>query len=127
MAATGIELERTPGSGSWGRMQTKGDLIASEEDRKRWPYFVECKKVEGWDLWNQLFSGEGPMFEWWNKACDQAKEEHKVPLLIFAQNRREILLMAAYNKSYKLPLNSVIIPHAGVFITPIESWIKWVF
>jgi len=125
--ATGIKLERTPGSGSWGRMQTKGDLIAPVKDKRRWPFFVECKKVEGWDMWNQLFGKEGPLFDWWVKAGVQAKEEGKTPLLIFAQNRRDILVMAKWEKNDCLPPESVVVVDEFVFIAPLKSWLKWAF
>ncbi len=125
--ATGIKLERTPGSGGWGRMQTKGDLIAPADKKKQWPYFVECKKVEGWDMWNMLFSGEGPLFSWWLKAVEQAEEEKKIPLLIFAQNRREILVMFEDPKNDAVPELGIRVIHNMVVMTTLDIWLEWMF
>lgn len=121
---TGLELHRTPLSGGWGKMKTKGDLVAA--DGVDFPYFVECKKVEGWDLWNCLFSGTGPIYQWWEKAKEQAKAEGKIPLLVFAQRARVPVVIREYDEkeSFAQYPYEMDIYWAGMVIGPLETWLK---
>ena len=85
----GVRLERTPGSGSWGKMRTKGDLVSDLEKDPNFPFFIEVKKQEAWNL-DQVVLRVGLVEKWWVKARGQAKEEAKIPLLVFSRNRRPI-------------------------------------
>jgi hypothetical protein len=88
----GVQLERTPQSGGWGRSQTKGDLVSPTNTR--FPYFVECKNQQQWNLWGTLFESQGELLNWWDKACKQAKEEGgKVPLVIVGQDYQPPLVL----------------------------------
>ena len=90
--ALGIKFVRTPLSGGWGRYQTKGDLVS--EPGTQFFYFIECKKGEGWEMWSTLFNNAGPLFNtWWPKAKQQAKEENKFPVIVFAQNQKNPLAL----------------------------------
>lgn len=81
-----VQVVRTPLSGGWGRMKTKGDVVS---DGDEWPFFVECKNQEGWNL-DQLMEGRGPVEDWWLKTVVQAEEESKFPMLVFTRNRRPV-------------------------------------
>ena len=80
--AFGVELVRTPMSGGWGRLETKGDLVTRDD----FPYHVECKKREGWTL-DCLLSGKGDkkLEGWWAQTKEQCPE-NKIPLLVFSKN-----------------------------------------
>lgn len=79
----GVEFERTPQSGGWGRFRTKGDLVANPEVHPDWPFYVEVKKQERWELSLQI---PDLLEGWWDKSVDQAGEENRIPLLIFSKN-----------------------------------------
>jgi hypothetical protein len=90
--ATGVQWVRTPRSGGWGKSQTKGDLIAPS-DSKYASIFVECKKGEGFTLWSSLFDHIGPIWQWWDKAIEQATKESKVPVLLLGRNHMASLAL----------------------------------
>jgi len=79
-------LPRAPDSGA--RIQWKGDIVAADKLAAIWPFLIECKKQEGWQLDGLIQpSSKHIVKEWFAKACEQAKESYdKVPLLIFARN-----------------------------------------
>jgi len=84
----GIPLERTPQSGAWGKMRTKGDLVAPPE--MDFSLHVECKNQEGWNL-DMLFTDRGKILQdWWRQCTTQAEEERREPLLIFSRNLRPV-------------------------------------
>lgn len=112
-AALGIKFVRTPLSGGWGRYQTKGDLVPAPGSY--FPYFIECKKGEGWEMWSTLFNNAGPLLNtWWPKAKQQAKEEDKNPVVVFAQNQKNALAL--------FPLYCV---HASALSKEAEGWFRW--
>jgi len=119
---SGLELYRTPLSGGWGKAKTKGDLVAGEG--VDFPYFVECKKQEGWDLWNCLFEGKGPVQEWWAKAQQQAAEEGKIPLLVMAQRMRIPILIREWDGSADLLEGEYIHSSHGIVVCPLEVWLN---
>jgi len=86
--AWNIELERTPLSGGWGKMQTGGDIVGKEG----FPLYIECRKHESWKL-DQLFAGEGILWRWWEEVIGKAEEEEKIPILIFSRNHAPIYVM----------------------------------
>jgi len=92
----GVKLVRTPQSGGWGQAHTKGDLVDPE---RKFPYFVECKNQQYWNLWGALFDGEGPLMKWWSKAAKQAKQEDRMPLLIIGQDYQSPLVVAPLLRS----------------------------
>lgn len=83
-----IELERTPLSGGWGKMQTGGDIVGKEG----FPLYIECRKHESWNL-DQLFKDKGLLWTWWNEVIGKAEEEGKIPILIFSRNHAPIYVM----------------------------------
>ncbi len=83
-----MELERTPLSGGWGKMQTAGDIVGKED----FPLYIECRKQEGWQL-DQLFKEKGILWTWWDEVIGKAEEENRIPLLIFTRNHSPIYAM----------------------------------
>jgi hypothetical protein len=79
-------LPRAPDSGA--RRNWKGDIVATGELLSIWPFLIECKKEEGWQLEGLLKNDNKHIIrEWWTKACEQSFDSYgKTPLLIFARN-----------------------------------------
>jgi hypothetical protein len=95
------KIVRTPLSGGWGHMHTKGDLVADDD---KWPWFVECKYEQGWTLWSAAFDGRGPIKGWWLKAVEQAKIEGKQPLLVLGQANQPPLVVFGVSSQLYLEL-----------------------
>lgn len=56
----------------------------------RFPFVVECKKIEGWDLDGLFEAPKWPVWRWWGQCSEQARTAEKAhPLLIFSRNRRK--------------------------------------
>lgn len=92
---SGMDVKRTPQSGGWANASfgVTGDLVCSN---KRFPFHVECKKREGWHL-DDLVTGvrvrdTRSIVAWWNQAIETCPEG-KEPLLVFARNNRQVLVM----------------------------------
>jgi hypothetical protein len=79
-------LPRAPDSGA--RIQWKGDIVAADKLSAIWPFLIECKKQEGWQLEGLLKRDNKHIVkEWYTKAAEQAEESYgKTPILIFAKN-----------------------------------------
>lgn len=58
----------------------RGDLIAV--DCPNWPYLIECKKTK--DFQQTCKS------EWWVQACGAAEVAGKIPVVIWATDRRPV-------------------------------------
>jgi len=88
-----IEMERSPRSGGWGKMGTRGDLIVDPLKYPYWPFFIECKNQQAWDI-THLFQGteKSKVVEWWEKAKRQAAEDDKTPLLVFTKKYSPIFV-----------------------------------
>jgi hypothetical protein len=86
----GFPLIRTPMSGAW--QGTAGDIIPKNKTDD-FPFLVECKKQEHWQM-EQLLSNTGPFADWVQQAVEgMAKDaEHgrdvRTFMLIFSRNRK---------------------------------------
>ena len=89
--AYGYAISRTPQSGGWGKHFTSGDLVAPEHPE--FPWFCECKNDQSWNLWSSIFENKGMVDKWWIKACRQAKNEGKEPLLVIGQDVQKPLVL----------------------------------
>ena len=94
----GFDMVRTPMSGAWSGCDVD---IWPESQAMYFPFAVECKKAEGWDLFG-LLSGKGPFQNWWSQACNQSNRLSKKdgrafhPMLIFSRNRYPIMVAVDY-------------------------------
>lgn len=101
----GIKFHRTPLSGglSWGAdNRVIGDIVAPMEGGDDFPFTVECKKHEGWDL-DTLLKDTGPIKDWWKQAITDNKrlnDESKHPLLLFSRNYSPVFYMM-YQKTWE--------------------------
>jgi Holliday junction resolvase len=86
----GFELIRTPMSGAW--QGTAGDIKPKDESQL-FPFVVECKKSENWNM-EQILAGTGPFVKWVAQAQAEIIKDkangrtvHSF-MLIFSRNNR---------------------------------------
>ena len=84
--ATGLIWERTPSSGALSsNHKLKGDLYVPNENNK---YLIEVKHYKEDQLSSKVLVNKHPtLFEWWDKACRQAKETSKRPIVMYKWDR----------------------------------------
>lgn len=70
-----------------GHWQGHGDILHRPE--VKFPFTVECKKQENWDMDGMLTNAKWPPALWWGQAVSQAETAKRHPMLIFARNLRE--------------------------------------
>ena len=86
------EFMRTPSSGGWGRSKqvrddfnAAGDIVTTATD---FPFCVEVKSEERWELEQLLTSPETcPIARWWKQAVEETPVG-KSPLLLFTRKHR---------------------------------------
>lgn len=95
----GSEFQRTPQSGGsqlasgWN---LAGDVCTPDET---FPFHVECKHVEGWDLSHLLTTPNGGLLgKWLEQACSEAAKG-KTPLVVFKRNRHKPMAMFVMDSS----------------------------
>jgi hypothetical protein len=90
----GSNWVRTPGSGSWGRGESKigfrahGDICTDATD---FLFVVECKKQEKFELNQLITSDKSPISKWWTQTVEETPS-HLFPLLVFSKNNCEPLV-----------------------------------
>lgn len=57
-------------------------------------FFMECKHVKDIRLETFILANRGPIAEWWKKACKQAKESDRQPVLIIKGNHCPIITIS---------------------------------
>ena len=74
-------------------------------------YVIECKHVH--DLWLASFMlrNTGHTAKFWAKLIEEAKRDHKLPMLIAKENRGDIIIIAKTLNRYANPL--ITIPARG--------------
>ena len=81
----GAPFDRTPRSGGlrWGiRHDVRGDVVCEDP---RFPFIVEEKNRESWDL-VQFLGGKGNIFKWWQQVWRDAQAVGRIPLLFIDKN-----------------------------------------
>jgi len=96
----GGEFSRTPLSGGWHKKReenkrVRGDLITPED----FPFLVECKKRENWNL-DQILNPKFEPLQWFMKLLEEC--EDKEPFLVFSKNRTPNYIMIREIKFYSL-------------------------
>lgn len=92
----GTDFARTPGSGAFATRQkdphawsASGDLVTHD---KSFPFCLEIKWVEGWNM-EQLLRNDGCIiYEWWRQATGECPPE-MLPLLVFKKNNHPFYCM----------------------------------
>lgn len=91
---------RTPQSGGM-REITKADLFCkelymSEDDA----LFIECKKRKKIDLSKIMYAEYQEFSDWWFKTVKNAKDEKRIPVLIFTWNRAPAIFIVIYKEIF---------------------------
>lgn len=89
----GEDFNRVPASGGlrWGDDNRVAGDIATPVD-SNFPFTVECKKREKWDL-EQVLKGTGDVESWWLQSTSDSIRVNTRPLLIFSKNFAPDFLM----------------------------------
>lgn len=89
--ATGLQWERTPGSGALNEKHgLKGDLYVPNEKNL---YCTEVKHYKDDHFTSSLLTGKNPqIIEWWEQAVRQGIQVSKKPLLIFKHDRSKVFV-----------------------------------
>jgi len=69
-----------------GHWNGGGDILHRPD--VAFPFAVECKDREGWELDGALYVPTWPIWDWWEQAQEQARNARLCPLLVFSRNRR---------------------------------------
>lgn len=77
-----------------GHWHGQGDLLHRPDLPHAWPFCVECKNVEGWEL-EGLFRPKWPVWQWWEQASAQADRVGLWPLLVFTRRFRPLYTLLA--------------------------------
>jgi hypothetical protein len=80
-----VAFKRTPLSGGWSnKREVQGDIVCI--DRNDFPYCIECKNAEGWQLESLLSHDNYKWFtNWWAQATSESPDG-KIPILVFKKN-----------------------------------------
>jgi len=80
--------DSTPLDGHW---EGEGDILHRPD--VTFPFCVECKDQEGWDLDGVLKNAQWPVWKWWTQACAQAQQVGLRPILFFTRAYRPNYVM----------------------------------
>lgn len=90
------EFSRSPGSGAFAtthslpkHLSLQGDILTPQD----FPYMIECKKGYNKVGVNDLLDPSGVIISFFKKAEEQAGIVGKVPMLVFQQDRKDILCL----------------------------------
>jgi hypothetical protein len=87
-----------------GHWKGEGDILwRSDMD---FPFCIEAKKHEGWDLDGFLSNAGSPIHDWWEQAVTQAEKTQLHPLLLFSRNRRKTYCMMYQHCAARLMLTA---------------------
>lgn len=110
------EFHRVPASGGlrWGKdNRVAGDITTPVESK--FPFTVECKKREEWDL-EQILKGTGEIEKWWQQSVNDSDRVDTLPFLVFSKNFAPDYVMitaCAFKKivtaSKKVPFNYFVV------------------
>ncbi len=96
----GKAFRPTPQSGGWDKQAKDGEHVAYGDlyipKDVNFPWSVECKKCEGWELSDLIKPGRSCVIRsWWKQCADDAYEVQKEPLLVFSRNNLGFMLVGA--------------------------------
>jgi hypothetical protein len=94
----GGQFSRVPASGGlhWKDDQrVAGDIVPPPDGR--FPFVIECKKQEGFEL-AHLFKNMGKPREWWHQCVLDARRVNRVPILLFSKNRDSVFVLLPYKQ-----------------------------
>jgi len=102
----------TPLDGHWAG---QGDIL--HKPGIKFPFCVECKKHEGWELDGMLGNDKWPPWSWWTQAKAQALTANMIPLMFFTRNRRKVYVLMEEEIQKWLRVE----PHSGPMLAISQS------
>ena len=87
---SGYKFNRTPMSGAlhWENdTRVVSDIVPPQN--LKWPFSIECKKVEYDYDFTFILKGTSTFWEHWKQAKDDATRENMIPMLVFSKNYRD--------------------------------------
>lgn len=126
----GKAFRRSPSSGGWATPEVRADFKASGDlvtKAEKFPFSVEVKRREGWNLANVLAGRRSPIWRWWAQTNKAAKEMNAHPMLWFRQNREPWRIVFSEASLMQFPVWDI--PHWDIsdmaehhgFFSPIEN------
>jgi Holliday junction resolvase len=108
--ATGLVWERTPSSGALSsNHKLKGDLYVPNEKNR---YLIEVKHYKEDQLSSKILVNKDPViFEWWDKACKQAKDTDKRPIVMYKWDRSKWYMLS--DRQLLIQDSKYIVIHTG--------------
>jgi Holliday junction resolvase len=98
------EFSRTPGSGAFAsthklpdHLKIHGDLITP----RNFKYCIECKKGYNKESLNSLLNNSSELWNFIEQCQKDSDKAHKLPLIIFKQDRQPTLAVVPYDVGYK--------------------------
>jgi hypothetical protein len=84
----------------WRRVHSKkfracGDLLVDPET-KRWPFAVEVKRREAWNLEWLIAGRASPVWGWWLSTQEDGRKLELEPMLWFRKNRMPWLVLLRF-------------------------------
>jgi len=95
-------IRRVPLSGGYDKTSASGDVFCPSNPIE-FPFSVECKNQEGWNMF-QLLEGKGTPMGWWQQ-CVRDEEQgryQREPVLIFTANQRPAFWLSRLSTMLKL-------------------------
>jgi hypothetical protein len=86
----GAEFTSTPMSGGFATKRFRDDWNAAADivtPDETFPFSVEVKWQEDWNMEQLLTSDVTKMWKWWDQCIEEAPAD-KIPLLVFKRNRQ---------------------------------------
>jgi len=91
----GSEFARTPSSGGFKTKKFREEWNASSDlvtSDATFPFAVEVKNCEGWNLEQLLTAPKCDLYSWWKQTVGETPED-KTPLLVFTRNHQPLYCM----------------------------------
>lgn len=106
--ATGLNFQRTPGSGALNATHMlKGDIYIPNTANR---FCIEVKHYKDDHLTSKILTSKDPqLLQWWDQAVTQAKKVDMQPILFFKFDRSKWFTMVAHHNVIN-PYSSSLFP-----------------
>jgi len=101
--------DTTPLDGHWNG---EGDVL--HRPGVEFPFCVECKDIEGWELDGMFKNEKWPVWGWWRQAQSQSQMVSLRPILFFTRRFRPVYVMVSKEDAVWLRFEPVHGPVACV-------------
>lgn len=119
-----MDLRRTPMSGAMRGYP--GDIItASAENISSFPFLIEVKYREGWELTSLLHGRDGFFKEWIKQLEDETDRLRKPYSILFFRKNRIPWLIAIPEKQIKVELLDRYLKYHGYIVTTFKEVLQY--